>query len=366
MSRLTIGAGVRIRKPMPVPDLLRRLLEAAGPSGHEEPPARVWREAAGAFADVTSDTLGNSFARVRAGDGAPVLAVVGHIDEIGVAITHVDENGLLSYSPVGGFRPEVLLGQRVRIAGLAGEVRGVVGRRRLPPDRPRDERATLEHKDLHIDVGAASRAEAESLVRVGDVAVWDGEPFELPNERLVSRALDNRLGTYVALEAARRVADAGDLQIDFVAVAAVAEEVGYFGARAAAFGLDPHVALAIDVTHAVDVPGGDPRLAGKIEVGSGVAITRGPMINAHVLDLLVTTAEHEGIPYSFEVAARVTQTDADKIHIARAGIPTGLLSIPVRYMHSPCELVSLEDLEATIRLVAAFARRLTREHSFIR
>ena len=351
---------------MPIPDLLRDLLEAAGPSGHEEPAARVWRAAASSFAEVHGDTLGTSFARVGPGNGAPTLALVGHIDEIGVAITNIGENGLLSFATIGGFSSETLLGQRVRIATRNGEVRGVVGRRRPGEKQGRGDRPSLEHSDLHIDIGAKDRDDAASLVRVGDAAVWDGAPFELRNGRIVSRALDNRLGAYVALEAARRVAEAGDSQFDVVAVAAVGEEVGYFGARTAAFALEPDVAIAIDVTHATDVPGGNAKLAGKFELGSGAAIARGPMINAHVFDLLIAAAEEDEIAHTIEVATRLTMTDADQIHISRAGVPTGLVSIPLRYMHSPVELGSLDDVEAAIALIASFARRLGREQSFVR
>ncbi len=354
---------------MPIPDLLRELLTAAGPSGHEEPVARIWREAAGAFAEVTSDTLGTSFARVRSAEGSPTLALVGHIDEIGLAVTSISESGLLSFATIGGFGAEVLVGQRIRIAGRNGDVRGVVGRRRVEQrpgaggggDRPR-----LEHSDLHVDVGARNREEVEELVRVGDAGVWEGEPLELRNGRVVSRALDNRLGAYVALEVARRVAEAGDAQVDVVAVAAVSEEVGLFGARTSAFSLEPEVAIAIDVTHATDVPGGNPRLSGKVELGSGATIARGPMINTHVFDLLVRIAEEEEIPHTFEVSTRATRTDADQIHVSRGGVPTGLVSIPLRYMHSPCELVCLDDVESVIRLIVGFARRLTREQSYLR
>ncbi len=351
---------------MAIPGLLRDLLSAVGPSGHEGPAAQVWRAAAGDFAEVGSDTLGTSFARVRAGEGAPTLAIVGHIDEIGVAITHVGDDGLLAFGALGGYEPEQIAGQRVLIAGREGIVPGVVGFRRRSPKERRGDRKPLDHSDLHIDVGAASREEAERLVRPGDAGVWEGEPIELPNNRLVSRALDNRLGAFAALETARRVAKAGDAQVDVVAVAAVMEEIGYHGSRTAAFSLDPQVALAIDVTWATDVPGGDPKRAGKIEIGGGAAITRGPVASTIVAGLLAEVAEAEGIAHCFEVYTGRTQTDADAVHVARGGVPTGLLSIPVRYMHSACELCSLDDLEAVIRLATGFARRLTRDTSFLR
>ena len=357
-----------MRKPMAIPELLTSLLTASGPSGHEEEPTRVWREAAAAFAEVTADTLGSSFARVRAGsgEGAPTLAIVGHIDEIGVAVTNIEDSGLLSFTTVGGISPETLHGQRVvLLTRNGGRLPGAFSRKRVAPDLLR-ERPRLELSDLHIDIGARSREEAESLVRVGDAGVWIGPPVELPNNRLVSKSLDNRLGAYIALESARRVAEAGDAQVDVVAVAAVQEEIGLYGARAAAFGLDPQVAIAIDVTPATDYPGGDARRAGRIELGMGAMIARGPTMNKHVTDLLGEVAEAEGIAHAYEIYSRTTSTDADEIHLSRAGIPTGLLSIPTRYLHSPNELCDLDDVEAIIRLVVAFAKRLTLDHSFLR
>jgi putative aminopeptidase FrvX len=351
---------------MPIPGLLRELLLAVGPSGHEERAARVWREAASAFAEVESDSLGTSYARVRCGEGAPVLALVGHIDEIGVAITHIDERGLLSFNTLGGINPEILAGQRVRLLGREGDVCGVIGRRQLSSTERRGDRSRVELTDLHIDIGAKDRGDAETYVRVGDAGVWEGEPVELPNHRFTSRALDNRLGAYVALEAARRIGEAGDAQVDVVAVAVVQEELGYAGSTTAAFMLEPTVAIAIDVTYSTDVPGADAKVAGTVELGTGVAITRGPVVNRHVADLLVRAAEEEGIPHGFEVYTGRTQTDADALHVARAGVPTGLVALPLRYMHSPGEIASLDDVEATIALVVAFARRLTRESSFLR
>jgi len=349
---------------MAIPDLLRDLLLAVGPSGHEEPAAALWREAAARFAEVHADSLGTSYARVRAAEGAPTLAVIGHIDEVGFQITHIDESGLLAYSVLGGFSAETLAGQRVLIRGSGGLVPGVVGRRRSAARR--SEQPKLEHSDLHIDIGAAGRDEAAALVAPGDPGVWQGAPLELEQGRLASRALDNRLGAYVALEAARRVAEAGDARLDVVAVAAVQEELGFHGARTAAFALEPRVALAVDVTWATDVPGGDPKRAGKVELGSGAAITRGPVVNPRVAALLLEAARDEAIPHSLEVYSGDTRTDADAVHVARGGVPTGLVSIPLRYMHSPSELVSLDDLEAVIALVVAFARRLTPETSFLR
>ena len=266
-SRLRLNAQALVAAP----DILISLLEAVGPSGHEEEASRVWREAASGFAKVSSDTLGTSFARVAAAGsgGSRALALVGHIDEIGVAITNIEQNGLLTVTTIGGISPEMLVGQRVRFLTRDGEVDGAIGRKRLSPEQVRD-RPRLEHADLHVDIGAKDRAEAEGLVRVGDAAVWSGPPVELPGDRLMSRALDNRLGAYIVLEAARRIADEGRAVIDVVAVAAVQEEIGLYGARTSAYGLDPLAAIVVDVTPTTDTPavslgwwGGSSSAAGR-------------------------------------------------------------------------------------------------------
>src|SRR4051794_23778765 len=194
---------------MATPELLRKLLTAPGPSGYETAASAVWREAAGAFAEVTSDAMGSSVARVAGTADGPLLVVLGHIDEIGVIVTHVDEDGFLFFRGVGGWRPEVLLGQRVELLTRAGSVPGVIGRQGLKRPKRGDKPPQVELDQLHIDIGARDRAHALGLIRLGDVAVIAGEPIELANGRLASRALDNRLGAFVALEAPRLVAEAG-------------------------------------------------------------------------------------------------------------------------------------------------------------
>jgi endoglucanase len=353
---------------MPAPPLLISLLEAIGPSGSEGEPAKVWREAAGAFASVSSDTLGTTFARVSASGGespTPTLALVGHIDEIGVSVTNVEDNGLLAIGTVGGISPEMLLGQRLTFLTAAGRVSGALMRNRIYPEQLAD-RPRTEHTDLHVDIGAKDRAEAESLVQVGDVGVWSGPPVDLPGGRLLSRALDNRLGAYVVLEAARRIAEAGGAAVDVVAVAAVQEETGLYGARTAAFALDPVAALVVDVTPATDYPGGDPRRAGRLELGGGAMIGRGTMLSPSLVDLLTRAAREEEITHAFEVYTRVTMTDADEVLRSRAGVPTGLLSIPTRYVHSPNEICDLADVEAVVQVIVAFAKRLDRQTTFLR
>jgi endoglucanase len=351
-----------------IPDALRQLLTAPGPSGYETAPAAAWRAAAEGFAtEVAADVVGSSVGRVSGTGDGPRLAVVGHVDEIGLIVTSIDDQGFLHFTGVGGWDPQVLVGQRVEVIARDGAVPGVIGRKPIHLMRDSDERKKVaELKDLHVDVGARDGDEARGTIRVGDVAVIAGEPVELPNGRVVSRALDNRLGAFVALEAARLVAEDGGAPGEVVAVAAVQEEITFAGARTTAFALEPDVALVVDVTHATDAPGVDSKELGKHEFGSGPVIERGSIVNPRVFELLHDAAEAEGIPFTVSASARATGTDADAIHLTRAGIPTGVVSIPLRYMHSPVEMVQLDDVDAAARLVAAFARRLGPDTSFAR
>jgi endoglucanase len=339
---------------METPALLDALLRTPGPSGYEGAAATVWREAAG-FAEVTTDGLGGSIATIGDDDSAPLLAVVGHIDEIGLVITHIDEKGFLYFEPIGGWDPQILVGQRVTVTGNDGQVPGVAGRKPIHLLDPEQRKKVVKLKEMHIDIGADDREAAEQLVSVGDPVVIDAEPMSVAGGRLVSRSMDNRLGSYVALEALRRCHERGGLKARFAAVAAVQEEIGLFGSRTAAFTVRPDLAVAVDVTHATDAPGVDEKEVGSHPFGSGPVIGRGSTLSPKVYELLRETAEKEGIPYSVGASGNATHTDADSLQISRTGIPTGLVSIPLRYMHSPVEMVDLADLEATVELVAAFA-----------
>jgi len=353
-----------------VPPVLRELLAARGPSGYEAAPAAAWRRAAQEFAEVSTDPVGTPLALVarrRGSRGASRrLLVMGHIDEIGLIVTHIDDDGYLWFAEVGGWDPQILVGQRVVLDTRGGPVKGVVGRKPIHLLRGEETKKTPELKDLHIDIGARDGAEARGMVRVGDVAVIDAEPVELPNGRLTSRALDNRLGSYVALEAARLVAQAGGAAWELAAVAAAQEETTFGGSRTTAFALEPDAAIVVDVTHATDAPGIEVKQVGKHELGSGPVIGRGSVLNPGVFELLHDTAEAEKIPFTVEASGRATGTDADAVHLSRGGVPTGLISIPLRYMHSPVELVQLDDVQACARLIAAFALRLKAATSFAR
>jgi putative aminopeptidase FrvX len=353
---------------VPLPDVLRKLLTAAGPSGYETAPAAVFTDAARAFTqDVRVDIMGSAVARVPGTlADAPLLVIVGHIDEIGLIVTHIDDDGFLRFVGVGGWDAQVLIGQRLDVLTRNGPVAAVVGRKAIHLLREDDRKKVPELRDLHIDIGAKDGAEARELVRIGDVAVIAGEPVELANDRFVSRSMDNRLGAFIALEAARLVAQDGGAPWAVAACGVVQEEITFAGARTSAYSLQPDVAIVVDVTHETGSPGVDVNEIGKHEFGDGPIIERGSVLNPAVFELLHAAATSAEIPFTVAASARSTGTDADAIHLTSAGIPTGGVSIALRYMHSPVEMVQLDDIDACARLIAAFARSLGPGTSFAR
>src|ERR1700759_4008652 len=378
------GARALDSPAMATPELLHNLLVAAGPSGRETAPAKVWRDGCAAFADdVRADAVGSSMALVPGTADGPTLAVIGHIDEIGVHITHIEDDGHLRFGQVGGWDAIVLVGQRVTIAtrrggGLGGGARGVTppprggGGRGVTGRKPihlikadeRDKAPKL--KDLHIDIAAKDGDEAREMVRIGDAGVIDVAPVEMPNGRLVSRALDNRVGCYVAAEAARLVAADGGAPGDVIALAVTQEETSFAGSRTSAFALEPDVAIVVDVIFATDQPGIELGPMTKHPLGSGPVIARGTVLHPRVTDLLIDIAEENEFPFTLESLGGSTGTDADAVHASRTGVPTAVVSVPLRYMHSPVELVSLADIQVAAELIAAFAKRLEPGMSFER
>src|SRR5215210_1075257 len=314
-------------------EFLKKLLSIPGPSGYEGAAAEVWRAEAEKFAEVRGDRMGNSFATLNGG-GVPRIMLAGHIDEIGLMVTHVEDGGLLRFQGVGGWDPQVLVGQRVLVQTKNGEVPGVIGKKAIHVMEPDERKKVSEIKSLWIDIGAKDGDEAKERVRVGDTGVVDQDLLELPNGRIASRSLDNRMGAFVVLEALRLLSEADGFDAEVVAVASVQEEIGLYGARGAAFGLDPDAAIAVDVTHATDTPGVSKDEHGDPALGSGPVIKRASNLSPVVTDGLIAAAGAEGMDYTLEADARSTGTDADAIQFARAGIATGLVSAPNRYMHS--------------------------------
>jgi putative aminopeptidase FrvX len=352
---------------MAIPAMLDTLLRVPGPSGREAQAAAAWRRLCEPFAaEVDVDVNGSSWARVAGtGDGLR-LALVGHIDEIGVHITHIDDEGFLRFGQVGGWDPVNLVSQRVLLETKDGPIRGVIGRKAIHLMDEDDRKKVPDLKSLHIDIGAKDGDEARKMVRIGDNGVLDVEPLEFPNGRVVSRALDNRVGCTVAARAAQIVSESGGAPGDVLAMAVVQEEIGLKGAQTSAFRHRPDVAIAIDVTHASDTPGVTLGQDTHHKLGSGPVVERASLLHPRVFELLYEAAEAESIPFTVASASRFTATDADAFTVSRAGIPTGLISVPLRYMHSSVEMVSFDDIENAAKLLAAFAKRLEPGEQFAR
>jgi endoglucanase len=292
--------------------------------------------------------------------------LAGHIDEIGLMVSTVDEHGFLCVVPIGGHDPAILVGQRVHVHGKSGPILGVLGRKPVHLMKSEERKAPVEISSLWIDIGATSRADAESVVRVGDAVTICGALERLRGDLIVSKAFDNRVGAYVAAEAARAVA-ATSAPAAVYAVGTCQEEIGYRGAITSAERIRPDVAIAIDVGFGLDHPDVDEakKRHNAIALGKGPLIARGPNVNPVIFDLLVAAAEAESIPYQIDPIPGESGTDSWAIQVAQQGVATGLISVPVRYMHSPIEVLSTADLDRAVVLLAAFIRGLRPDSSFV-
>ena len=344
---------------------LERLLGTICPSGYEEEASRVWRDEAATFADRSwGDQHGNSIAVVNEG-GRPRVMLAGHIDEIGLMITHIDESGFLSFSGIGTWDAQVLPGQRVRIRTSSGVEIGMIGRKPVHLLDADDQKKVVKIDDLWIDIGAKDRNEAAAVVAIGDPAVLDYGFVRLRNGLVSSRGLDDRMGAYVVLEAARLLA-AESPKAAIYAVATVQEEIGYRGAVTSAFTIQPDIGFAVDVAHATDIPGMEKecKRIGEIQIGAGPVIARGAYVNPALFRRVLETAKVRGIPFQVQGCPGNTGTDTDVIQLSHSGVATSLVSVANRYMHSPCEIVHLEDLQNAARLISATVAGLDEHAKF--
>lgn len=345
---------------------LQQLLDTPGPSGFERSAARVWREEAATFADdVTVDAVGNSYAVVNGsgGETAPAVLVSGHVDEIGFIVTYIDDEGFLWVESLGGWDPQVVVGQRIRFLGRQSEIVGVVGKKAIHLIKPDEREKASKLSDLWVDIGAKDREDAERRVEIGDAGVIDAGFVELDGDLCASRSMDNRTGAFVALEAVRLSATARPF-VTVVAVASVQEESGLIGAAVAAVRVAPAVAIAVDVTHATDYPNADKHHDGDVKLGGGPVLSRGATLNPEVYEGLRRAAAETGIPYSLQATGNRSGTDADSMIGAGRGTATGLVSLPTRYMHGPNETVHLGDLTQAANLIAAFVASLDADSDF--
>jgi tetrahedral aminopeptidase len=339
------------------------LLETPGPSGYEQPVQERVRAYASTFADsIDTDVHGNVVVGVNDG-GSPRVMLAGHCDQIGFLIQHIGDDGFLSFGGIGGHPRAVLLGQTVRVWTAGGPVPGVIARRANRLLSVDEGSKAPEIHDLWIDIGARDGDEARALTRVGDPVTYELGVTELLNGNIASPATDNRVGVWIVMEAARRVAES-DAQLAVAAVSTVQEEIGTRGAQTSAFALDPDIGIAVDVQHATDVPGVDVKRYGEVKVGGGPVVVRGPNINPRVFDLLVASAEDIDVPIQIAAHPGPTPTDARTLQVTRGGVATGLVKVPNRYMHTTVEVVNLGDVENTAALLAAFLTSLAADTDF--
>lgn len=351
-----------------IPAFLKELMIARSPSGHEfEAQAVVDRYMKDVADEYRKDTIGNRFATVHSGENRPTLMLSGHMDELGFAITYIDDKGFLSFRTIGGHDRGIIPGRRIRILTKKGDVLGITGKRAIHLLDDDEYNKVQKLHALWIDIGAKNEEEAKKYVQVGDVGVYETPETTIINDthNITGRAFDDKAGAYSVMEVARRLAaEKSSLQCNLVSVASTQEEVGTRGAIEAAYSVKPDVAIAVDVGHATDFPDADNKRFGKFELGAGPIITRGVNINPVVFERIIECAEKEAIPYQIEADTRPTGTDASPIQMTRGGVPTGLISIPLRYMHTPVETANLDDIENVIRLICAFARSLRPDDRF--
>jgi putative aminopeptidase FrvX len=345
------------------------LLSTPSPTGFEIPGQRKWADYVRKFADrVESDAYGTAWATLTAGGKKPRrIMLEAHADEIGFIVKHITKEGFLRVDRIGGSDTATARGRRIDILGDNGSVRGIIGNTaiHLRKDTAADEKAPKIH-ELYVDVGASSDKDVKKLgLRVGHPAVYSDSVEEFGPHRIVGRALDNRLGGFILSQILARLAkNRAKLRSTVIAVNAVQEEIGGHGAKMVAHRLMPDVAIVLDVTHATDTPGIDHAIHGEVKFGGGPAITHGTCNHPNVIQRIIKVAERHKIPLQHESSSRYSGTDTDVIFDVREGIPSALISFPLRYMHSVVEMADLRDVEKTVELIASFVESITDSDDF--
>lgn len=343
---------------------LRRLIETPSPSGFEQPVQRLVREYVGPYADeVRTDVHGNVIA-VKNPGGYPRVMLAGHCDQIGMMVQHISEDGYIYVAAIGGIDAAVMAGLPVVVHNERGPIIGVIGRKPVHLLKA-DERgkASMDLSEMFIDIGAKDKDDARSRVEIGDPVTFHLHMDTLLNDLVAGPGFDDKVGSFVVSETLRLIGEK-KLTCAIYAVSTVQEEIGLRGARTSAYGIDPQVGIAVDVTHGTDYPGCDCKKTGECKLGEGPTIARGPNINPVLRKLLQETADKKKIPWQPEPEPRATGTDANSIQISRAGVATGLVSIPNRYMHTPVEIVHLSDLEHAAQLLAETCLRIKKDADF--
>ena len=341
------------------------LVKTPSPTGFEEKIQQKVRDYITPYADtVTTDVHGNVMAAINP-DAPFRVMLAGHCDQIGLLVNYIDGDGFISCVQLGGWDPQTLIGQRVTIWGASGPVAGVIGRKAIHLLNEEERKRVPKVTDLWVDIGASSDEEAKKVVAVGDPCTVELAYQELlGGDRFTAVATDDKAGVWVVMEALRRI-DRAKLKVGVYAVSTVQEEVGLRGARTSAFGIDPTVGIAVDVTHATDCPTVDRKVSGDIKLGGGAVVAKGPNLNRKLADELLKIAQENEIATQVQAEGRITGTDAGMIQVNRAGVATALISIPNRYMHTPTEVVQWCDMNAAADLIARYCEGLTPERSYI-
>ncbi len=334
-------------------DFLQKLMNTISPSGFEEEAARIWKDRTKKFADeVKTDVLGNSIAVLKK-NGNPKIMIAGHIDEIGYMVKYINKEGYIYFSTIGGIDLHLVPGQRVWIKTKKGKVLGVIGKKPVHLLEEDEKKQVAKIEEFWIDIGAKNEKETMTILNIGDPVVSAVGLGILNNDIVVGRGFDDKAGAF-AISETFKILSQSTPKASFYGVATVQEEIGLRGVKASAYGISPDIGIAVDVTFATDFPSMDKKKMGDIKIGEGPVIARGPNINPKIFDLFVEAAKKEKIPYQIEGISRATGTDANAIQLTKAGVATGLVSIPIRYMHTQVELLSLKDLKNTSRLLSAF------------
>ncbi len=344
---------------------MKEIVNAPSPSGYEEPAAEVYRQYTSGFADEVRTDSHGSVSAILNPDAETRIMLAGHVDEIGFIVHYINDDGLLFFSGVGGHDSIIPVGQRVWIHGDT-KTPGIIGRKPIHLIEPAERSKSPKLHDLWIDIGASSREEAEKLVALGDPVTFQYEFQELIGGRATARGFDNKCGSFVVAEALRLLKEDGGLDpnVGVYAVATVQEEIGLRGARTSAFSIDAKCGLAVDVNFAIDHPGVSKERYGQLDLGKGPSVTRGANVNPVTYKLVMEAAKADDISVQISPEPGGTGTDANAMQIARGGMAVGLLGVPLRYMHTPCELIQLDDVVNCARLMAGFCRQVKPDTDF--
>jgi endoglucanase len=343
---------------------LEQILETPSPSGYEQPVQEIVRKYARSFADdVKTDLHGNVIACGNP-EGALRVMLAGHADQIGLIVSHINDCGYIYTNTIGGWDPQQLIGQRMTIHTAQGPIPAVISRKAIHLLDQDERKIVVKHKDMWLDIGAKSSEEVAAAVDIGDPVTLELRYQEMRNNIANAPGMDDKVGVWVAMEALRRAQKRGGLNVALHAVSTVQEEIGLRGAITSAFGIDPHVGIAIDVTHATDCPTIDRTENGDVKLGGGPVIYRGPNMSPVVVKRLRLAGQKAEIICQTKACGRGTGTDANAIQITRAGVAAGLVSIPNRYMHSAVEMISLDDIDRAADLLAEFALGIEKDADF--